>query len=106
MPVLPGLVISLLFAAGANFGVLHIVAMTHGVSSGFLSTVFVAEMGFGQVLQTRELICLGLNGYVLWLASEISHVRWFGDGTPGPGIKPMRFCVRLKARTNATGKQL
>ncbi|CAM3639081.1 LysE family translocator [Thalassospira profundimaris] len=79
MSVSPGPGNFLLLASGANFGIARTIPLILGISSGFLSMVFVVGLGLGEILErfpmaqdALRVICFG---YILWLAYKISQIR-------------------------------
>ncbi len=95
MSVSPGPSNFLLLTSGANFGIRRTVPLILGISSGFLSMVFVVGLGFGQILQAHEFIYLGLKivcvAYVLWLAWKIANITSMASGNGDTGSTPIGF---------------
>ncbi|MBC06973.1 LysE family translocator [Thalassospira sp.] len=94
MSVSPGPGNFLLLASGANFGIARTIPLILGISSGFLSMVFLIGLGLGEVLErfpmAQDVLRLICFGYILWLAYKISQIRSL-DGTGPQTSKPIGF---------------
>ncbi|GAA0615907.1 LysE family translocator [Thalassospira tepidiphila] len=79
MSVSPGPGNFLLLASGANFGIARTIPLILGISSGFLSMVFVVGLGLGEILErfpmAQDVLRVICFGYILWLAYKISQIR-------------------------------
>jgi len=95
MSISPGPGNFLLLASGVNFGFARSVPLIFGISSGFLTMVFLVGIGLGQVLTTTPGLYTALKfacaAYVVWLAWKIARSRSIGpDQQEMPG-KPITF---------------
>ncbi|KJE37085.1 lysine transporter LysE [Thalassospira sp. HJ] len=94
MSVTPGPGNFLLLASGANFGIARTIPLILGISSGFLSMVFLIGLGLGEVLErfpmAQDVLRLICFAYILWLAYKISQIRSL-DGTDPKTSKPIGF---------------
>lgn len=94
MSVSPGPGNFLLLASGANFGITRTIPLILGISSGFLSMVFVVGLGLGEILERFPVVQDALRficfGYILWLAYKISQIRSLEGNDPATA-KPIGF---------------
>ncbi len=82
MSISPGPGNFLLLASGANFGFARSLPLVLGISTGFLSMVFIVGIGLGEVLENNPVIYDLLRficiAYVIWLALQIARSRSLG----------------------------
>lgn len=82
MSASPGPSNFLLLASGVNFGFARSIPLILGISSGFLTMVFLLGIGLGQVLKNAPdiytLLKVACATYVMWLAWKIARSRTFG----------------------------
>ena len=85
----------LLLASGANFGFLRSLPLILGISTGFLSMVFLVGVGLGAILENNPIVYQFLRVvcgvYILWLAFKIAKSRAMSSDEQENISKPIGY---------------